>query len=197
MMTELLDQTLAYLRMQFSAAEVKTLREYGGEFGAADMAETVYTAPAIFVSVLGSRPIDAGGVRMAGNFARQVRMAAFVVTKDANREKRMRTALALGEKLAMVLRAWKPDGSSVTCTIAPLEHSPSCENLFNHARDAAGQAVWMLDWTQGVEPKLPDAQIIDWLSLQITDNVRRAVPAAAAVTGATLNVSESVQFLTT
>jgi phage gp37-like protein len=191
-----LDATLAYLRTQFTKAEVVTLEEYGGQFDASDMAKVTYATPAIFVTELGSAPAK-GSKRSSGVNVRRTRMAAFAVVKQADRKKRMRSAMALGEKIALVLRKWRPDSTGLNCEISPLDEGATCENLFNHARDAMGQAVWLVDWTQDVEP-IEAPQLLDWLAVEIATTARDAVPPAAPpVEVDFLGVTQGVNFSTT
>jgi hypothetical protein len=196
-----LDATLAYLRTQFTKAEVVTLEEYGGQFDAGEMTKVAYATPAIFVTELGSHPAE-GGKRASGRYVRATRMAAFAVVKQADRKKRMRGAMALGEKLALVLRQWRPDAAQpsstgLPCEISPLDKGATCENLFNHARDAMGQAVWLVDWTQDVEP-MEVPPLLDWLTVEIASTARDAVPPAAPPAEVDfLGVTQGVKFSTT
>jgi phage gp37-like protein len=170
-----LDAVIAYLREKFTKAEVITVKPYAGEFGVADMTGTAYAAPAIFVTELGSQPAE-GGTRTSGVHVRRTRMAAFVVYKHANRDTRMRGAMLLAEKLTMLLRLWRPDSTGLAYTLSPLERGANCENLFDHARDALGQAVWLVDWAQDVEPQTPAMQLLDWLGTDIASTAGSATP---------------------
>lgn len=198
MSTVLLDQAQAYIRAQFTKAEVAQVLPYAGEFNSGEMDKVSYTCPAIFVTVLGWKPLH-NGHRLSGKQAREVRVAAFVVAKHAKRDLRMRLAMSLAEKLAFVLRSWMPvntDGLPVT--IGPLEDDASCENLYSQAVDRAGQAVWLVDWTQAVKPVLtasPGAPtLIDWLRVDIEDTARIAAPTVADAVGTPLIVTEKIIF---
>lgn len=190
----LLDQALAYLRAQFTRAEVATLQSYGGEFSAAESDQLSYDCPAILVTVLGWQPEDSG-TRLAGRFARQVRLAAFVAYKHANRDKRMAGAMALAEKLTLVLRLWQPDSAGVPVELGPVEATPTAENLYGRAMDKRGQALWLVSWSQCLKPRVPLAALVDLLAVEITDTTRQGTtPTGAPAAPAPLTVTEDVRF---
>lgn len=180
----LLDQVLAYVRSQFTKAEAATVQAYGGEFGGAEVPKISFHCPAIFVTVLGSIS-GRDGVRQAGKHARKVRLAAFVCFKHAERTQRMRGALVLAEKLAMVLREWSPmqgfDGVPVL-NIAALEEEATTENLYGPVIDKQGMALWLVGWEQAVKPARPVPQLYDLLAVEITDLVQPGVVPAPADT---------------
>jgi phage gp37-like protein len=194
MSTVLLDQALAYIRSQFTKAEVVQVLPYAGEFNSGEMDKVSYTCPAIFVTVLGWKPLH-NGHRLSGKQAREVRVAAFVVAKHAKRDSRMRLAMSLAEKLAIVLRDWMPTNTGgLPITIGPLEDDASCENLYSQAVDKAGQAVWLVDWAQAVKPIATATALMDWLRVDIEDTARIAEPTVAVVVATPLIVTEKITF---
>lgn len=190
----LLDQTLAYVRSKFSKAEVKEVRAYGGEFSAAEIPVTSYVCPAIFVSVLGWSP-EASGNRLRGRRVRAVSMAAFIAFKHANRELRMSGAMNLADRLSLALSAWAPDPGDAPFQLAPVDLDPVAENLYGRAVDKAGQALWMVRWTQDITAMADPVQLFDLLRIEITDNVVPGnLPPAPAATGPVPIVTEEINF---
>lgn len=193
----LLDQVKAYIRASFSKTEAVTVEAYAGEFGAPDMEKVSYTCPAIFVTVLGWQPLHEGH-RMTSKYARSVRVAAFVVAKHAKRDQRMRGAMALAEKLCLVMRQWMPDNSTATLiNVGPLEDDATAENLYSAAVDKLGQSVWLVDWHQAVKPIAGSdgkPALYDWLTVAIEDTARITEPAAAPANGVPLTVTEKISF---
>ena len=189
----LLDQTLTYIRAQFTRAEVAQVLAYGGEFSTDEIDKVGYSCPAIFVTVLGWERME-GGTRLAGVHTRNVSMAAFIAFKHAKREQRMRGAMNLADKLALVLRTWAPSNiGDVPMSIAPLEHDASCENMYSRGVDKVGQAVWLVRWNQAVKPVAPLPTLVDWLAVDIADTVRSGqTPAVAPLPASTLIVTESI-----
>lgn len=177
MSAALLTESLAYIRAQFTRAQVATVEAYGGEFSGEEIDKLSYNCPAILVTVLGWSP-EAHGTRLAGKHVRSVRMAAFVATKHAKREQRMAQAMAIADKLATSLTLWQP-ATTLPVTMAPLEQDPECENLYGRAIDRAGQALWLVRWEQCVAPDVPLDALVDWLSLDIENTARATEPPAA------------------
>ncbi|MDR3370715.1 hypothetical protein [Rhodoferax sp.] len=197
--TILLDQAVARIRAQFTKAEVATVQAYAGEFSAAEIPFKSYSCPAIFVTVQGWQPAD-NSCRLSGKHATKVRMAAFVAFKHADRNKRMAGAMLLAERLGIVMRQWEPmreaANANLPVTIAGLEADATCENLYGRALDAAGQALFLVDWQQCVKPAVPMEQLWDLLSIEIIDSARGGmVPPAAAATGVVPVVTEDVKFV--
>ena len=195
----LLDQAVARIRASFAKAEVATVEPYGGEFSAAEVNVKGFNAPAIFVTVLGWKPAD-GDTRMAGRNVNQVRLAAFVATKNVERKKRMASAMLLAERLAICLRQWAPmtevANASLPVAIAGLEDDAAVENLYSRALDEQGLALFLVDWEQCVKPLVPLEQLLDLLAVEITDNTRRGeVPADAAPAGIVPTVTDDVKFI--
>ena len=188
----LLNQALAYVRAQFTAAEVAEVTSYGGEFSIGEIDKVGYRCPAIFIAVLGWSPAP-DGKRLAGKYVRSVKMAAFVVFKAATRDARMLGAMNLADRLAMLLRRWQPDDADSPITIAPLEEDASCENLYGRAIDAKGQALWLVRWEQCIKPLVPIEQLVDLLAVEITDLTQRGVAGGEPPSGA-ITVTEDVQF---
>lgn len=199
MSTALLDQVEAYIRASFTKTEVVTVQPYGGEFSTSEMDKVSYNCPAIFVTVLGWQPLHSGH-RLSGKYARQVRVAAFAVVKNAKRDLRMRQGMALAEKLCLVMRQWMPDNSTATLiNVGPLEDDASAENLYSRAVDKQGQSVWLVDWHQAVKPIAgADGKpvLYDWLSVAIEDTARITEPAVTPPTGTPLTVTEQISFPT-
>lgn len=197
MSVALLDQVEAYIRASFTKAEVVTVQPYAGEFSTAEMEKVSYVCPAIFVTVLGWEPLH-NGHRMSGKYARNVRVAAFVVAKHAKRDQRMRLGMALAEKLCLVMRQWIPDNSAATLiNVGPLEDDASCENLYSQPVDRLGQSVWLVDWHQAVKPVLTAMgapALTDWLSVAIEDTARIAEPPTSPPAGTPLTVTEKITF---
>lgn len=196
----LLDQVLAYVRSQFTKAEAATVQAYGGEFSGAEVPKLSFNCPAIFVTVLGSVP--GSGVRLAGKHARKVRMAAFVCFKHPERTQRMRGAMVLAEKLAMVLREWSPMqnfAGDPVLSIAELEEEATTENLYGPVTDKQGLALWLVGWEQAVKPARPVPQLYDLLAVEITDLVQPGVVPAPedANAGPAGVVTHEINFQTT
>ena len=172
----LLDPVLALLRDKFSRQEVATLQAYGGEFTPAEIDEVAYTCPAIFITVLGWQPGQPGG-SLAGPGVRNLRLAAFIAFKHVKRELRMEGAMAIADKLCLVLKDWTPERllpADYPLEVAALESEPSADNLYSRATDKKGQAVWMVDWMQAVRPLADPGVLANWLVADITNLVRTA-----------------------
>jgi hypothetical protein len=136
--------------------------------------------------VLGWTP--GGTRRLDGINARTLRLGAFVATKHAQRDKRMRDAMSLAERLSMRMRAWNPDSTGLPVRIAPLEETARCENLYSRAIDKAGQALWLVDWEQAgmpqaLPPTLPDLVAVEIESASIDQvNPNTSNPSPITVT---------------
>lgn len=205
----LLEETVAYVRAGFDKKRVAEVREYAGEFSAAEMKGVSYNCPAILITLLGWKPA-AEGARMTGRHAKSHRMAAFVVTKHAkSREARMKEAMGLSEDLAVLLRQWAPMAQepyatrlkALDITIAGLSDEPTCENLYNQTIDAQGQALWLVDWYQdakGVIPinhVRPVVPLANMSHVEIEDTVRGGqTPDAPPDSAAPLSVTEQIDF---
>lgn len=196
MSATLLDQTISYLRAQFTREQVADVRPYGGEFNAAEVGQLSYNCPALLVTVLGWKP-DHSSERLPGRDVRGVRMACFVAFKHAERTKRMQGAMLLAQMVALKLKAWKAGAlAGLPEALAPLEEEPTAENLYGRAIDAKGQALWLVSWEQCVKPLVPVGTLYDLLAVEIIDTTRQGVapdpapgPAAPA-----LVVTEEVNF---
>lgn len=196
----LLDQVQTYIRSQFTKSELVTVEPYAGEFNTDEMKKESFNCPAVFVTVLGWKPLH-GGTRLTGKYARDVKVAAFVVTKHPKRQARMRQAMVLSEKLGIVLRNWVPDNTQgLPITIGPLEDDAGAENLYGQAIDRMGLAVWLVDWDQAVKPVLDQVSgapvLLDWLSVAIEDTARVTTPPQAPEASSTLVVTEKITFPT-
>ncbi len=209
----LLDQAVAFVRAGFTKQQAATVQQYAGEFSASEMKQLSYTCPAILITVLGWKKPEAGA-HLTGRHARQVRLAAFVVTKNAsNRQARMSEAMALAENLSVLLRQWapmvqEPSASALSAlgvTAGGLEDEASCENLYNRAVDEQGQALWLVDWHQSVKgvvpmgpgrPAVPYALLPALTTVVIEDSAHvNQVPVAAVVSDAAITVTEKIDFL--
>lgn len=163
----LLEQAVAFVRASFPKSRVAEVREYAGEFSAAEAKGVSYNCPAILITVLGWKPTGEGE-RLTGRHAKNHRMAAFVVTKHAkSREARMKEAMVIAEDLAVLLRQWAPMAQepyataikALGLTIVGLDQEATCENLHNPAIDAQGQALWLVDWYQAAKGVIPINQV--------------------------------------
>lgn len=193
----LLNAAVDYLRDQFTQQVVPTIQRYAGEFNAAEVGRFSFSCPAVLVAVLGWKPANDDS-RLRGRHARQVRLAAFVVTKHVRREDRMDAAAALSDQLCVLLRDWRPDDAALAVDIAPLEDTPSAENLYGAAIDEQGLALWLVDWWQAAQPKpgLPPAALYDLLRVDIEDTTQQGQVPAAAPGPTGLVVTERVDFKT-
>lgn len=190
----LLDQAIAFVRSKFTAQEVNQVLRYAGEFSAEEFKATSYTCPAIFLTVLGWSP-EPSGNRMRGKRVRAVSMAAFVATKHVNRDSRMESAMNLADRLSLALSSWVPDSDDQPVTIAPVDNDPVAENLYGRAVDKAGQALWMVRWTQDMKFNLDPGQLFDLLKVEVTENVLPGqVPEPASPGGNPLSVVGDTHF---
>lgn len=192
-MSAVLQQAVIDLvRGAFTKAEVATVAPYAGEFSADESVQVSFTAPAIFVAVLGWKPWP-DSKRLTGRNVRGVRMAAFVVTKHAKRDVRMQAAMNLAERLALLLQAWVPEATE-TMDLACLEVDATVENLYSRAMDAKGMALWLVDWMQAAKPTVAPAQLFDLLAVDITDNTQQGQVPDAPPAPNDLTVTEAVNF---
>lgn len=209
----LLEQAVAFVRASFTKQQVVTVRQYAGEFSAAEMKNVSYTCPAILLTVLGWKKPEAGH-RLTGRHAKNHRLVAFVVCKNGkSREARMAEAMQLAEALSVVLRQWAPMTqepyasalNALGVTVLGLDDEPTGENLYNRAVDEQGQALWMVDWYQcakGViplgptRPAVPYDQLPVLTSVVIEDTVHvNQVPAVAPPVEAVPAVTEKIDFV--
>lgn len=194
----LLDQVVARVRGAFTRAELASVQPYGGEFNAAEIPFKSYSCPAIFVTVLGWQPADAD-CRLSGRHANKYRVAAFVAFKDADRNKRLMGAMRLAERLAVCMRQWAPMQDAANAdqpyVLGGLEGDASAENLYSRTLDAAGQALWLVDWHQCLKPLVPPEQLYDLLAVDIHDKTLASAPAPApAPAPGVLVVTDDVTF---
>lgn len=200
----LLDEALLFIRANQEQLRLVDVREYGGEFTAAEIDFASYRCPAVFVTVLGSRPAGNDSKRLTGRNARLARMAAFVATKGMTRDKRMREGLSVAERLAMALHDWKPGtvpDKEPLVELGALEDEPAIENLYGRAVDKEGQALWLLTWQQAYRPLRPLPQLARLTRIDIVDHTRQGLvpappPAAPPGSPGTLRVTEEVRFET-
>lgn len=192
MSVELQTAVINLVRGAFSRAELADVLPYSGEFGAEDVAKVSYTCPAVFVAVLGWRPAPTD-MRLTGRRVRAVRMAAFVVTKHAQRAARSAAAMNLVQRLELLLESWQPTSTQLA-NLGPVEGGCTAENLHNAGIDKAGQALWLLDWVQAVQPLVPPAQLFDLLRVDIEDTVAQGVVPQVPPAPSSLVVTERVDF---
>lgn len=189
----LLAQAITYLRGQFTPAEVAVVDTYGGEFTAAETDKLSFACPAIFVTVLGWQPTH-DSQRLVGRHVHEVKLAAFVVFKHAQRSARLAGCMTLAERLAMALRLWVPDCSGLPLAIAPLEDEARAENMYGRAIDAQGLALWLVSWEQCTKPTVPLPALYDLIAIDITDTVRGGLALTAAPAPGPLAVTETINF---
>lgn len=177
---QLLDAVLAQVRVIFSRDEVLTVEEYGGQFDATEVSQASFSCPAVFVAILGWRPMK-DSTRLTGKHLRQYRLAAFVVTKHPKRELRMRQAMLIADKLGLGLKRWVPDAGPML-NIGALEDEATAENLYSRAIDTKGLALWLVDWRQCTQPGASGPeQVYDLVSIELADLVHQGrLPAPAA-----------------
>lgn len=193
MSAHLLAAAIDHVRASFTRAQVAEVRTYGGEFSGDELAQIPFRPPAILLTVLGWRPVHKGH-RLTGRMAREVRMAAFVVSNLVDREKRMSQAMQIAEALCIALRTWAPDSTDQPVLLAGLDDDPHAENLYGRAVDAKGLALWLVDWRQCVKPVLELPQLFDLTAIDITDHTVQGTGAAAPAPGVAPTVTEDVQF---
>lgn len=188
----LLDQVLTHVRSLFTTAEVATVQEYGGEFDAAEVEQVSFSAPAVFIAVLGWRGMPAS-TRLTGKHVRQYRLGAFIATKHAKRELRMRVAMTIAERMTIGLRTWAPHVST-PIEIAGLEDEPTAENLFSRGIDKRGMALWLVDWRQCIRPTVPLEQLYDLVAVDIVDTTQQGATTSSTAPTSPLTVTEEVRF---
>lgn len=180
------------VRGAFTRQQLLTVDLYGGEFNATEVDYKGFACPAVLLALLGWQPNTE-----RGRHARDVRLAAFVVTKGMQRDQRMLEASTLAEALCLVLRQWRPV-SDEQGTVYALDAAPSAENLYSRSVDAKGLALWLVSWEQTFVPgpgANPDA-LFDLLRVDITDTTQQGRVPAAAPGPTGLVVTDDVQFKT-
>lgn len=194
MSAALLQATVDHIRASFTRLELATVQPYAGEFMAAEIPRLSFSCPAVLVTVLGWQPPGERS-RLRSKHARAVRMAAFVVTKNARgREDRMDEAMAISSRLCTLLRNWVP-ANSLPITVAALNEAPTAENLYGRAVDEQGLALWLAKWDQDAEPKPGDgAELFDLVRVDIEDLTQQGQVPAAPPGPTGLVVTERVDF---
>lgn len=157
-----------HVRQTFTPQEVVDVAYYGGQFSADEVVMAGFSCPAILIAGLGwMRP--RGGERMAGRNVRVCHMAAFVVTKDADRADRMLSAQRLAERVDLALTTWVPTNApGAVLEVASPEEDVRCENVYNRKIDAKGLALWLVSWRQCVRATVPLPQLYELLGIDIT-----------------------------
>lgn len=192
--TILLDAIITRVRSLFTPQQVAEVREYAGEFNAAEIAQLSFNSPAILISVLGWTN---GKESKALGGARNTRLnqcVAFVITKDVRRDERMRKAAAITDALGYGLYTWSPDDHEL-CVIGGPEDEPDAENLFGRAVDEKGMALWVLSWEQATRPLVTPAAMFDLVAVEITSTATLSVDPEPGIT-LPLDVSEEIHFKT-
>lgn len=120
---------------------VVTCEPYAGQFGTDHVSRVTFTAPAIFVSILGADPDrDPGTDQVDLN----VRLAAYVIATHAtDRQQRERDAIALVESVLLQVRLnqWGLSGVSAAAI-------SSVQNLYTTVADDLTVALWAVNWQQ-------------------------------------------------
>lgn len=193
-MKHVLDATVSRLRAAFNVRDVPTVQTYAGEFNAAEVERLSFTAPAVLPTVLGWMPVAQPKLLQGQRGVRQVRMAAFVLSKHANRDQRMAMAMAIADLAAHALTIWRPEpGGDVTLT-RPLE-DPRCENLYGRAVDKHGLALWLLTWDVEARPERPLPELYDLTAVEIIDTTLQGIaPASVPLGPSSLLVTEDVGY---
>lgn len=181
------------LRAALTTEEVRDVRAYEGEFGAAEVGQLTFTCPAVLVTVAGWQPAP-NATRLTGRHVRRCKVFAFVVTKHAQRPARGRQAMALAERVQLAVEQWRPLDNELVA-IAPPEDACTAENLFSRKLDEKGLALWCVDWEQAVKALVPAGQLYDLLRVDIEDHVRRGdVPAPVPPASTPITATEDIQF---
>jgi hypothetical protein len=164
----LMETVKGFMRQTFTPQEVVDVTFYGGQFSADEVVMAGFNSPAILIAGLGwMRP--RGGERMAGRNVRVCHMAAFVVTKDADRADRMLSAQRLAERVDLALTTWVPTNApGAVLEVASPEEDVRCENVYNRKIDAKGLALWLVSWRQCVRATVPLPQLYELLGIDIT-----------------------------
>jgi|GEM_PF-2699152 len=164
----LMETVKGFMRQTFTPQEVVDVTFYGGQFSADEVVMAGFNCPAILIAGLGwMRP--RGGERMAGRNVRVCHMAAFVVTKDADRADRMLAAQRLAERVDLALTTWVPTNApGAVLEVASPEEDVRCENVYNRKIDAKGLALWLVSWRQCVRATVPLPQLYELLGIDIT-----------------------------
>lgn len=191
--TILLDAVIIRIRSLFTKQQVAEVREYGGEFNAAEISQVSFNCPAILVSVLGwtngQESKRLGGTRNT----RLNQCVAFVVTKNVRREDRMRQAAEITDALGYGLHMWTPEDHEL-CVIGGPEDEPDAENLFGRAVDDKGMALWVLSWEQATRPRITPAQMFDLVSVEIKSTVSHELAPDASVDVPSLTITDEINF---
>ncbi|MNX34291.1 hypothetical protein D3C86_645340 [compost metagenome] len=190
----LLDKTLAFVRGAFDKKTVQQVLAYGGEFSSVEIPFKSYSCPAIFVSVGGWSP-KPSGKRAAGRGVRSVSMAAFIAYKHVDRVKRMNGAMLIADMLCAQLSKWNPVPADEPVSLMPIDEDPVAENLYGRAVDAAGQALWVVRWTQDLKVNVQPGQLFDLLSIHIDEHyLPGQVPQPTTPESPPLTVTDTIHF---
>ena len=120
---------------------LNTVKLYGGEFVAAEIAKDSVAAPACLVSCLGWG--KARQSRVA--HARTVKLVFFIVTKDTNRTARMMQAVGIAERLSGWLQDWRCTEPVLNGCVGTFDaDSIVAENLYGRTADSAGLGLWVV-----------------------------------------------------
>lgn len=142
--TNLLDLLCADLERELGRKGAKllnTVKLYGGEFVAAEIAKDSVAAPACLLSCLGWG--KARNSRVA--HARTVKLVFFIVTKDTNRTARMMQAVGIAERLSGWLQDWRCTEPVLNGCVGTFDaDSIVAENLYGRTADSAGLGLWVV-----------------------------------------------------
>lgn len=193
MSAALVNAAQAFIRSRFTRQQIITVDLYGGEFNAREVDYKGFACPAVLLGLLGWQPSPEHG-----RHARRVRLAAFVVTKHAQRVPRMLEASTLAEALCLALRQWRPALAEADGLAYALDEVPAAENLYSRTIDEKGLALWLVSWDQTFVPgpgANPD-QLFDLLRVDIEDTTQQGTVPAVAPGPTGLVVTEDVKFNT-
>lgn len=190
----LMDTVKTFVRQMFTPQEVVDVAYYGGQFSAEEVVMAGFNSPAILVAGLGwMRP--RGGERMAGRNVRVCHMAAFVVTKDADRADRMLAAQRLAERVDLALTTWIPTNApGALLEVASPEDDVRCENVYNRKIDAKGLALWLVSWRQCVRATVPLPRLYELLSIDIKSTSEMPFQPDQAVSDVPVTVTHELVF---
>lgn len=147
-------------RIHTHLPELRQCEGMAGRFDLAELQTTSVRAPAVLVARLGAsmQPPMAGPYHLYA-----MRMAAFVVTKDAPGLARDDAAAAICQALLQRIpgAAWEIEGLGPAADVAD-------QSLSAAAQKAKGVAVWAVTWTQPTTLEQLPAQTVIPVSLYVS-----------------------------
>lgn len=144
-MTTLIDQLKTDIERTLGRKGEKLLQSvdvYGGEFTAKELLQHKTAAPACLIACLGWPLEREKTINRIPPPSRDVRMAFFVLTKNANRSERMTSAIAICERLTEFLIDWEAPDDLSGC-VGSFKDIVA-ENLYGRATDANGVGLWLV-----------------------------------------------------